>query len=421
MIKRIIVPLFMLLVGYTATAQSGTASPYSFYGIGSIKFKGTMENRDMGGISLYSDSLAVNVLNPASLGKLNLTTYSLGATFSRHNLKSEVAEDVAKSASFDYLVLGFPVSENLGVSFGLLPYSSVGYSLRNENDNGEESVYNQYEGEGGLTKVFLAFGYDISANLSVGVTANYDFGTIENMYINSRSGVELATRQQDRSELSGLDFKLALNYQRKVGTDHKLYSSLMYVPEAKISSNNYREYATIMLLTSGAQSVREEYVADLGALGSTEVTLPATTTFGLGYGKDKKWFVGAEYEFTQTSRMDNPFVVINGLEYQDASSVSVGGFIVPDYNSFNNYFKRCTYRLGGYYKQTGMVLNNEAVNDFGMSFGIGFPVAKISKINLGLDFGRRGTTNSGLIQENYFNFRLGLSLLDRWFIKRKFN
>ena len=65
MIKKFIVVL-IAIVGCFSNAQQGTASPYSFYGIGSLKFRGTAENRGMGGIGSYIDSLHINLRNPAS-------------------------------------------------------------------------------------------------------------------------------------------------------------------------------------------------------------------------------------------------------------------------------------------------------------------------------------------------------------------
>jgi hypothetical protein len=46
MIKKIIVSAFLSLVSF---AQEGTASPYSYYGIGDVRFKGTVENRSIWG------------------------------------------------------------------------------------------------------------------------------------------------------------------------------------------------------------------------------------------------------------------------------------------------------------------------------------------------------------------------------------
>ena len=39
----------------------------------------------------------------------------------------------------------------------------------------------------------------------------------------------------------------------------------------------------------------------------------------------------------------------------------------------------------------------------------------------GFELGKKGTTSSNLVQENYANFCLSLSFNDRWFEKRKFN
>ena len=38
-------------------------------------------------------------------------------------------------------------------------------------------------------------------------------------------------------------------------------------------------------------------------------------------------------------------------------------------------------------------------------------------LNIGFEFGKRGKVTNGLIQENYINFRLSLSLNDKWFRK----
>ena len=62
MIKKIIVIacLFLSLVSF---AQEGTSSPYSFYGIGDIRFKGTVESRSMGGVAVEQDSIHINLEN----------------------------------------------------------------------------------------------------------------------------------------------------------------------------------------------------------------------------------------------------------------------------------------------------------------------------------------------------------------------
>jgi hypothetical protein len=44
-----------------------------------------------------------------------------------------------------------------------------------------------------------------------------------------------------------------------------------------------------------------------------------------------------------------------------------------------------------------------------------------SNINIGLEIGKRGTKYYNLVEENYINISVGLSLSDKWFVKRKFD
>ena len=124
----------------------------------------------------------------------------------------------------------------------------------------------------------------------------------------------------------------------------------------------------------------------------------------------------------KVSDFSNTFLSINNATYEDASSLSIGGFFIPKYDSFGSYWKRIVYRAGLRLEQTGLVVNNESINEIGMSFGVGLPVGRLfSNANVALEFGRRGTTASNLVQENFFNVKISLSLNDRWFEKRKFN
>ncbi|MCY1380410.1 hypothetical protein D9M69_682310 [compost metagenome] len=56
-----------------------------------------------------------------------------------------------------------------------------------------------------------------------------------------------------------------------------------------------------------------------------------------------------------------------------------------------------------------------------MTMGLGLPIGgSFSNINVGFEYGRRGTTHAGLIKETYANIFVSLSLNDRWFVKRKY-
>jgi hypothetical protein len=437
MIKKLVL-VFVAFITIQSYAQQGTASPYSFYGIGSLKFKGTVENRSMGRLSIYNDSIHINLRNPASYASENLSSprfngesrpvkYTIGGGFANLNLKSESSSAKASSATFNYLALSIPLGR-FGVGFSILPQTAVGYKLENLNDDGD--LINQYKGEGGLNKVNLGIGYLLAKGLSIGVDANYNFGNIQNNiveYSYDADGLILQyqSKEGNRSDLSGINFNLGLSYKTKINTNLELISGITYAPESNLTSNNQRIISTITINSStGTEFAVNSFEADLDSQGlkSTDLTMPSKLSFGAGIGKPRSWFVGAEYTAETTSKFYNPLYSSLTTKYEDAYNISLGGFFIPRYNSFNSYYKRVVYRAGLHYENTGLNINNESITEFGISFGLGLPVGDFfSNANLGFEIGKRGTTKNNLIQENFVNFQLSLSLNDRWFQKRKYD
>ncbi|GAA4814487.1 hypothetical protein [Litoribaculum gwangyangense] len=437
MIKKLLI-VFIALIAIYGHAQEGTASPYSFYGLGNLKFKGTVENRSMGGLSIYTDSIHVNLRNPASYSGDNLeiwgnesrpVKFTVGGSYSSIDLKSDSGSDNASSTTFDYLAITIPVGK-FGFGFGLLPYTSVGYKLESLNSDGD--IENRFRGEGGLNKVFFGIGYQIAQGLTVGADIQYNFGNIQNNVIEYQydNGVpiQFQSREINRSDLSGLNLNLGISYKTMLNDKLEVVSGVTYSPESLLASQNQQSFSIITINSSTGQEFELNTVeVDLESMGllKTDVILPSKFSAGFGIGEPRKWFVGAEYFFQNTSNLRNAIPnSSNDTNYEDATSISIGGFFIPQYNSFTSFIKRTVYRAGVRFENTGLIINNQSIKEFGISFGLGLPVGDarlLSNANLGFEIGKRGTTNSNLIQENFINFQLSLSLNDRWFQKRKYD
>jgi hypothetical protein len=422
MIKKISVALFFLF-SIVSLAQQGTSSPYSFYGIGDIRFRGTAENRLMGGVSVFPDSIHINIQNPASYSSLKLTSYTVGASFSSTRLNSFKSNEKAQRSTLDYMAVAIPLKK-MGFAFGLIPYSSVGYRIRNEsttvnNNNETTTVIKRYEGTGGLNKIFLGFGYKVNPNLSIGADINYNFGKIETKNIEKISDVQFGTQEFNSSELSGLNVNLSAMYQRKLNDKLDVFGSLIYSPQSNLKSRNKRIISSVLY----SDFFDPQDVDRFDETNTTfTIKLPSKITFGLGIGQSKKWMLGTELTFQQNSKFGNRTDDISNVAYRDAIKYSLGGYFIPNYSAFSNYFKKITYRGGFRYENTGMVINNQKLRDYAVSAGLGLPLGGVfSNLNIGVEYGRRGTAKALLIEENYTNVILSLSLNDRWFIKRKYD
>ena len=413
MIRRILV-LFLMLVSLQMLGQTTSSSPYSFYGLGIPDFKGTIENRLMGGIEVYSDSIHSNLQNPAGLAELKLVNYSLGAGYISYDQKTATTSQSSTLTAVDYLALGIPMGKTV-IAFGVLPHSAVGYRL--ETDLGESILRNT--GEGGTNRVFLSAGYNLLEGLNIGVEANYNFGDIENNTVLYQEGTEYATQEINESTLSGFAFTLGATYKRKISDELELHSSISISPQASLNSENERKIASVLAFQSGQVSVVEEIDVDVA---NSKFTLPTSWTIGAGIGKRHSWFAGFEYSSQQGSDNVRNIFNLNNVSYTSSSKYRLGGHYVPNYRSISSYFSRVTYRAGLRYEELGLRINGQDITEFGISFGATFPMGRMfSKINVGAEYGQRGTTKAGLVQEDFMSIFVGLSLNDRWFEKRLYD
>lgn len=416
MIKKIIV-VILVIVTSVSYAQEGTLSPYSYYGIGLQKFKGTIENRSMGGLSILTDSIHLNLQNPAAFGELRLTTYTFGASYNGLNLSNSQGESSYKdNATLDYLAIGIPAGK-FGFGFGVVPLNSVGYQVNSiESDNTET----QFVGTGGLSKVFLSAGFAVNKSLNVGLDFNYKFGTIENKSIVNDSDLQFNTREISTSVLSGAGFSLGVTYRNMLTDKLEIVTSIVSTPSTKLSSNNTVELATILVRNDdGAEIVFEQQDVEVE---DKDLELPAELKVGGGIGAPKKWFIGAEYTYIDSEDFENRSFSTNDIDYKNASKVALGGYYIPNYNSLTSYLSKVVYRAGFRYEESGLLLNDQSIDEFGISFGVGLPVGRLfSNTNLNFEYGERGTTDVGLVKERFFNISVSLSLNDQWFRKIKFN
>lgn len=424
MIKKIIVSISLLL-SLVSFAQEGTSSPYSFYGIGDVRFKGTIENRSMGGLSVMPDSIHLNIMNPATYSSLKLTTYALGGNISVNKLSSDSQNEKAKRTTLDYLAVGLPLKK-LGIGFGLIPYSSVGYNVSNSSTDGSGfRTDNYYRGDGGLNKVFLGFGYQVTKKLSIGVDAQYNFGKINTksismQYTSDGNQIQYGTREINISEARGVNFNMGLSFHSKLHKNTSIFSSMTYSPQANLNLSNGRNLALIQAF-SGTTEVVVGDIIDI-PVDNTILKLPSKFTFGIAIGDSKKWIVGTEITHQGTSSFGNRFNDINNVSYKNATRFVIGGYYIPNYKSYNNYFNKIVFRGGLRYENTGLIINDQSIKDSALTLGLGMPLkGTFSNVNLGFEYGTRGTQTAGLVKENYMNFSIGLSLNDQWFIKRKYN
>ena len=301
-----------------------------------------------------------------------------------------------------------------------MPYSKIGYNVEVtvEVENFSDVIHS-FTGDGGLNRVFWGNGFNITKNLRAGLDITYLFGqsSRSSMIYYPDSIFIYGTKVENTVRVGDVILDYGIQYDFKLNEKTQATIGIIYANKFNLNSKfNY-----LSKTVSGGYGDEVEYVKDTIEYRPEEKgTIVVPERFGVGFAikNTNRWMVGVDFEWQKWESF-----AVNGINDSLSNSmrIAAGGEFTPRHSNISSLFKRMSYRLGLRYNQSYLELYDKHINDFGISFGFGIPL-KNSKtgIDLGMEFGRRGTTDNNLIQENYFNMSLGVSIQENWFQKRKY-
>ena len=419
-IRPCVLSLVFILSSGFLFSQSRISSPYSYYGLGNLSDIQSTRYSAMGGLSYaVPGPYAINFKNPASYSSFDSLSFLFegGLVANSVSLVTVNNSQSANYASLGYLLFGFPVTKWWRASFGLTPYSQTGYNISETKtiDSIGKVQYN-YQGDGGLNRVFLGSSFKIIKGLSLGFNAAYLFGPISKTRTTSfpDSIYMINSRIDNTTRINAFMCDFGLQYILKLKKDINIGFGLVYGLQTNLTAKRNQFVETFTMSSSGIEYVQDTVENSSDVKG--KIFLPAKIGGGLSLSKSNQWLVGVDVTWQNWSKFTN---YGEKDSMKNSLLIAVGAEFTPDFNS-NSYLKRISYRLGYHYNDTYLKLKGYNVNEFGISVGFGFPLRKSrSSINLTIEYGQKGTTNSNLIKENFTKVTLGFSAFERWFYKTK--
>ena len=412
-------------------SQTITNSPYSRFGLGELQYSGFANNIPMGGIcnALQNDTTApffINTSNPASLASTQLTVFDFGIKSNTMKIKTTDKKYTSNQTAISYMALAFPVAKWWGASFGLLPYSNVGYKIYDKQEDTTMGVVNySYEGEGGINQVYLGNGFRVKG-FSAGANVSYMFGDL--VYFSRDSFPQgsnfLNAKLRQDTRVSDLHYSFGMQYRQALRNDWSVTLGATGALKTKVNASQ-ETFAAGYVNNFGVEIVKDTII---DTLVNTTVTIPKMLGGGVVFKKGDKWLFGLDYSLQNWSEFDS--FGQQGL-LKNSSKIAFGMQYIPNKNAGTKepYVKKIFYRAGFRYSDSYLELNNTALKDYAFTFGAGFPLRKIkvgeiysqSVINIGFEIGQRGAVENNLIREKYVNAFISFTLNDRWFIKRKYD
>lgn len=423
---------FVISIAFTFESFSqNTVSPYSVYGVGLLAEKAYAPNNGMGNAGLaYSSPWFIPVLNPALLGSHSFSSFEAGMSVTQTAIRDELTRYDQVSGGLKYVALAFPiVPGKYGVSISLNPYAAKNYNLiqsPDENENPRAGV-RRFEGEGTISQLRIANGWNVTKNIAVGAEANYNFGTISDKttYQNVIQGgdtlfIPYLVSGETTNNFSDFSFVLGTRYSQKVG-ENFLGIGLTYDLPANL--NTTRSTFLQYLSAAGAPLNPQTGITDTSNFSTFNeegiTSIPGKISAGVSFWKQSKWAVSADFSYQDWSKYENFGTKDANLIAQ--TEVKIGAEYTPDAQGGDKYLKRITYRAGLRVNNGPIVINNTDINSFGITFGTTLPITNVSNVNLAFEVGQRGTLLNNLVREDYFSFNLSFTYNDRWFLRRQFD
>jgi long-subunit fatty acid transport protein len=425
--SKVLVLTLTIALGWSCanlSAQGLGNSPYSSLGMGEFYGEAYSDNAGMGqsGVSTAS-GFQINNLNPALWVRNRFTTLDVGLVTQYKDITAGANNQKNFGANLAYLSLSFPVKPRWVIGVNLKPYSFIDFenkSIRPVVGTGASARHTN-SGKGGINKASITNSVQINKYISVGLESSYFFGNVRRaseaeliLLPGATSTDDYLVSLNQRTTYSDFAFRAGAAVRVPIRKDNKLNLNLggAYSFSTRLSSEN----TTSFELTQGSFPIATPDTLENDLSGG--VTIPEQFQVGASLEWPFKLILSADYSrqsWSQYRNFDNVSESLNNV-----NRIHLGAEYLPKFTSLN-YFNLVRYRVGFNYGNTPYTVAGKEVNDASVSLGFTFPMGRGYQnfLSVSLIGGQRGNTGASQIRERYGRVVLGITLLERWFVKQK--
>ena len=421
--KKLLGCLLLAAATTTAFAQGSTKSPYSQFGFGELAPEGVGFNRAMNGLGVgVHRGTQVNPLNPASYASVDSLTmlFDMGLSGQITNFQENGVKENAKTGSFDYVLGSFRAWKNVGVTFGVMPLTNMGYSYSSKTYLSEvdTSVGETHQGDGGLHQLFIGAGWRFAKPLSVGFNLGYLWGGYERRVTTASTSSINSLSKVYTADVSNYTLGFGVQFDQRFGKADLLTVGLTYNLGHSLKTD--AECLIINTNSSITKADSSRYVC------SDALELPHSFGAGFSYTHGTTWMFGADVTTQRWGKVKFPeyhdgSYSLKSDQYKDNYKFTLGGEYTPRWNS-RRFYERVRYRIGASYTTPYYYINGkEGPKQISLSAGFGIPIINAYNNRSFLNISAQWVNNSadGFIKENAFRVNVGLTFNEKWFAKWK--
>lgn len=417
--------VFALLALFSSVYGQGLGnSPYTELGAGELYNDGFAQNQAMGGVGVAASSnFYINNINPALWVNARATMFEFGGIGQYKQAKSSSATRRDLGVNIANIALAFPVINGKWSSgFSLRPYSFVDYSSRSTGvvpGTIYEANYSAV-GSGAINKASFTNGFRIWKFINAGLEASYLFGNTlkatEAALIDGNNKIVSLNERISYSDVgikAGLSARIPLK-RDKITKESKL--NLNWGGTYTYGTNLSAKRTTTLEVTTSSFLIQEPDTILKNRRGF--IGLPSMYRTGLTLEWPNLLSISADVERQAWSEYQ-PFERDKRYVGQSVNKFFVGAEFWPNWRS-TKYFDLVTYRAGFSHGRMPFQIGNSEMTETTVSLGGSFPFGiGTNTVSISLIGGRRGAVSKETIGEYFGRVAIGITLVDRWFVKQK--
>lgn len=396
----LIAACMLFCTSVAALAQGG--SNYSAIGLGDMRRSVGALYDGMAGtaIAMPSDH-GINIVNPALLGMSPFTRLQAGYRFNQHLVSQGDLSTRQNNGEIDGLMVLFAVDtlRGFGVSFGVIPYSSVNYlterPLSTPVDGTPLTGRALQQGTGGTSAIQIGASGRVG-NLYAGISMQALFGVIslsEFLYVDA---INERVQSSTSYDVRGMLLRAGLFYRTSTVS---LGGFISGGPRGSMNT----VYRAAGLLGSSV------YIdSTLSVSGVTDfpvsVGLGASTSLG-------RSTVGADLEWSDHSGVDvNPRA---DAAYDRSLRVSLG-YSLQAAHYAPSFWDKWGFRAGASYQRMYYTFRGSEIHEFAVAAGFDFPLGQSATVDAAVQGGYRGPV-TGTLSELFARLTVTVSIGEQWF------
>jgi hypothetical protein len=425
-----------VLLTICLSAQVTHFSPYSRFGVGDVYESEFSLNRSLAGAGIAF--MNTNTYNATSLTAATaLTSPLFEVNFSSNQLThtNQTESQTNSIATFSGFAFASSLGEKGGFSFGLKPYSRIGYAIFDNTMMDSVETKTSLDADGGLNNAFLNIAKNLvdkeGMSLAVGVRGNFLFGNLSTLRSIEFPNNEDFFKAESNITTSARNFQMeaGASFSKTLNTKWKGTVAANYTFATNLNANQEKLDRTYAVSSSTGEKVYKDTIA-YALLNDKTITLPSGIHAGISATYNEKLTLVFDYSNQNWSSYAHTLgASTTSQEMVNSSKLAFGVFYQPEGSRLFNakLWKSIQYKAGVNLNKHNIALNGDQVKGFGTVFGLSIPINRrstITRLNFTYENSVRGEVSSNLIEEKSSRFVIGITISpsfnDKWFYKRKY-